>query len=237
MPLLPAAAMPATQPLDLSRDPHQINLPIPPPPVLPRDSFNSNSNNNSNNNNMSYNDAPSTPRGKSSYHDFVTPQQTPQGSPSKSHPPPGAFDLPNAFDNAMKLFPSASGPTPALPPSPTKQLPPSRLPQLSPTKATYGAYEATAGPGAQQKPPGSPTRNKENTPPSAIPRSPKKESAFVTQAAQSRLEGYRTRDAADQLAPPRPTYVQRGLSAEDLEKLQKTSVKRLANVTQLCKDL
>jgi cell cycle protein kinase DBF2 len=215
--------MPTTQPpLVLPRDSRDSALPIPPPPLLTRSV---------NGGNMTYENHPSTPTGTKSHHDFVTPQQTPQGSPSKNHPPPGAYDLPSSFDNAMRLFPTA---TQAAPPSPTKVLPPSRLPQLSPTKAGFGTYESATAGAQQQQTPGSPTRNKENTPPTAIPRSPKKEQAtFLTQAAQSRAEPYRTRDAGE-LAPPRPAYVQRGLSAEDLEKLAKPSVKRLANVTQLC---
>jgi cell cycle protein kinase DBF2 len=172
---------------------------------------------------MSHENDTSTPTGKNSYNDFVTPQQTPQGSPSKNLAPPGAFDLPPAFDSSMRLLPTTGKAVGQQPSSPTKQLPPSRLPLLSPTKVGAGAQT-----------PGSPTRNKENTPPT-IPRSPKKEQgAFLTQAAQSRAQPYRTRDAAE-LAPPRPAYVQRGLSAEDIEKLQQPSLKRLANVTQLCK--
>ena len=180
---------------------------------------------------MSHGDAPSTPTRTDPYNNFVTPQQTPQGSPSKSQAPPGAFDLPTAFDSSVRLFPTNGTSAGKQVSSPGKQPPPSRLPQLSPTKAGAGAYTA-ASTGPQQ--PGSPTRNKENNPP-AVPRSPKKEQgAFMTQAAQSRAQPYRTREAQE-LAPPRPAYVQRGLSAEDIEKLQQVSVKRLANVTQLCK--
>jgi len=209
--------MSTTIPID--RDPHQINHPIPPPPpaLLIRHT----------NPEMDDN-APSTPT-NARYMDFITPQETPQGSPSKNHQPPGAYDLPNAFDNALRLFPTANALsiTATAPPlSPTKQPPPSRLPQFSPAKNTTAGTSQT---------PSSPTRNKENTPPTGIPRSPKKEQAalFMSQAAQSRAGHYRTRDAAE-LAPPRPTYVQRGLSSEDLEKLKKPAVKRMANVTQLC---
>jgi cell cycle protein kinase DBF2 len=210
--------------IPINKDPHQFTLPVPPPPLHTR----------STNPEMNEN-RPSTPP-NARFTDFITPQQTPQGSPSKSHQPPGAFDLPNAFDNALRLFPtsSASNVTATAPPlSPTKQLPPSRLPQFSPAKVGMGAYDASASTTAPQ--PGSPTRNKENTPPTGIPRSPKKEQAAVTlsQAAQSRAIHYRTRDAAE-LAPPRPTYVQRGLSADDMEKIKKPAVKRMANVTQLC---
>jgi cell cycle protein kinase DBF2 len=216
--------------IPINKDPHHISLPIPPLPVLTRST------------NPEMEDyAPSTPT-SSRFMDFITPQQTPQGSPSKNNQPPGAFDLPNAFDNALRLFPSAntSNVTATVPPlSPTKQLPPSRLPQFSPAKVGIGAYDASSSSSSSAlnpvvTQPTSPTRNKENTPPTGIPRSPKKEqSAFISQAAQSRAGHYRTRDAAE-LAPPRPTYVQRGLSSEDLEKLKKPAVKRMANVTQLC---
>jgi hypothetical protein len=65
----------------------------------------------------------------------------------------------------------------------------------------------------------------------------------MTQAAASRAEPYRVRD--ELLAPPappagppsRPAYVQRGVSPDELERLQKPAVRRLANVTQLCKCL
>lgn len=209
--------------MPINTDPHQFTLPIPPPPLLTR----------STQPEMDDNATPSTPTTGGRFMDFITPQQTPQGSPSKNHPPPGAFDLPNAFDNALRLFPTTTNATTAVPPlSPTKQLPPSRLPQFSPAKVGLGGYDASST-AASPITAGSPTRNKENTPPTGIPRSPKKEQA-LSQAAQSRAGHYRTRDAAE-LAPARPTYVQKGLSPDDLEKIKKPAVKRMANVTQLCK--
>jgi hypothetical protein len=57
-----------------------------------------------------------------------------------------------------------------------------------------------------------------------------KESSFVTHAAASRQEPYRTREMERQNYP-----VQQRLSPGELEKLRKPAVKRLANVTQLCK--
>jgi cell cycle protein kinase DBF2 len=56
-------------------------------------------------------DRPQTPTGIA----FTSPTQTPQGSPSKKQLPPGANDLPNVFDNAMKLAPTSptkNGPSP-----------------------------------------------------------------------------------------------------------------------------
>lgn len=237
------------------RHPNDLKIPMPPPALLSR----------STNEQVFHRDdyaQPLTPtRGAppgSFYPDFVTPQQTPQGSPSKSHMPPGAYNLPNAFDNAMKLseqsyftgsptpgspskIPTAAG-RPHPPTSPGRQQmyhrsgPPS--PQADTTTIEYPQYESAAVAGAPV--PGSPTRksNKENTPPGgAMPRSNalKKEnlggaSGFFSQAAQSRQEPYRTREDVQSA----PRYMQRGLSPEDWEKLQQPSVKRLANVTQLC---
>lgn len=68
--------------------------------------------------------------------------------------------------------------------------------------------------------------NQENTPPGS--RFPK-DSPFTSQAAASRQDLYRSRDDASSRSVPR------GLAAADLEKLNEPSVKRLANVTQLCK--
>jgi hypothetical protein len=167
-----------------------------------------------------------TPSGVAVGNDFMTPQQTPQGSPSKTHLPPGAYDLPNAFDNSLRLAPPAA----AQSGSPVSKSGIPRLQQFSPAKTL-----------PTEMPP-SPTRkgNKENTPPNVFtnaqtgipqPRSPKKELGTVpalTPAQQSRQDPYRTRDE-------KPAYLQRGLAPEEMEKLAKPSVKRLANVTQLCK--
>lgn len=157
---------------------------------------------------------------------FTTPPSTPQGSPSKNKLPPGANDLPNVFDNAMKLVPG----------SPTR---PSRQ-QLSPHSPNKGGWQVQEGNvddnGIRQQystAPGSPIRksNKENTPPGA--RSAK-ETSFTNQAALSRQEPYQTRDASEVTSRPRYN-TQRGLTPEELEKLQLPKVKRLANVTQLCR--
>ena len=81
--------------------------------------------------------------------------------------------------------------------------------------------------------PGSPLRksNKENTPPGG--RFGKEVHNTTNQAAVSRQEQYQTKEVSDASARGRysPT---RGLTAEELEKLQLPKVKRLANVTQIC---
>lgn len=139
---------------------------------------------------------PSTP---TSNH-IVSPSQTPQGSPSKNHLPPGAHDLPNVFENALKLQP----------PSHPRSQP------GSPTKETQDPFS--------DKParPQSPTRqsNKENA-----PGSPTRFGFTQNAAALARDAPYRTES--------RRGPQQRGLTAEELEKLQLPKVKRLANVTQL----
>ncbi|EMD64211.1 hypothetical protein COCSADRAFT_142460 [Bipolaris sorokiniana ND90Pr] len=153
---------------------------------------------------------------------FISPQQTPQGSPSKHHQPPGAFDLPHVFENAMRLLPTIGSPR-AKPTSPT-----------SPNKLKLGSGGEDgdyAGPDSTTVASGSPTRrsNQENAPPggrSAI----QKDNGHITHAAQSRQEPYRTREAEQST---RYLNGPQRLSAEDLEKARKPAVKRLANVTQL----
>ncbi|THC87986.1 hypothetical protein EYZ11_012567 [Aspergillus tanneri] len=123
-------------------------------------------------------DRPSTP----AENGFTSPVQTPQGSPSKSRFPPGAIDLPNVFDKAMKLNPT------------------------SPTKNTYNHYNhpmfaPPQGAGEDfnesviRQPQASPTRkgNKENRPLSPS-RLAKNLGPNPAAAAISRHEHYQTRD-------------------------------------------
>lgn len=163
---------------------------------------------------------------------FTSPLSTPQGSPSKSKLPPGAMELPSAFENAMKLAPG----------SPTKS-----------GKLQLGGQSPIKGGGRQAGDDvfdddndlrqdysvgsGSPTKtsNKENTPLGLRPTT-KEANLTPNQAAISRQEHYQPRETADAAAArPRYNNAQRGLTAEELEKLQLPKVKRLANVTQLCK--
>jgi cell cycle protein kinase DBF2 len=189
----------------MASNPHEnsdLKLPMPPPPLLTRST-------------NEY--EPTTP----SHSRFMSPPQTPQGSPSKHQQPPGAYDLPNVFDNAMKLFPANND-------SPSKNTR-SQLQPKSPTKSGNGLAEHDGFPdyalaGAA---PGSPRRggNEENTPPGSRP-GLKTQTSYITAAQQGRQEAYKTKEE--------PRF-NRGLSAEDLEKISKPSVKRLANVTQLCR--
>jgi len=165
-------------------------------------------------------DRPSTPSRDDDA--FISPTQTPQGSPSKNRMPPGAFDLPNVFSNALKLVPTQSQPISA--PLQTKQ-----QGSATPTKREhdpFGGQESRIGA------PGSPTREngKENTLPSSRPQVQQTQS-YINQAAASRQEPYRQREEP---SPARQTKtISGGLTAEEAEKLKGPSVRRLANVTQL----
>lgn len=157
-------------------------------------------------------DRPHTP----THHGFTTPVHTPQGSPSKSRVPPGAVDLPHVFDNALRLTPS---PTKTSSMSPkghhshmsddTSLLEESVLHKTSDVPETRSANKENAAPGVRLG----------KTP--AVNPSP---------AATSRNEPYLRRERETR----RQTH-NRGLTPEELEKLQLPNVKRLANVTQLCK--
>ena len=154
---------------------------------------------------------------------FTSPFSTPQGSPSKNKLPPGANELPDVFENALRLDPG----------SPTK-IGRQQLSPYSPNKSGRQVFDESL----EQSPnrsenslgPGSPTRKqgKENTPPGIRPSKPS-----PNQAAVSRQEPYQVRDTdSGTKARYNP---QRGLTPEELEKLQLPKVKRLTNVTQLCK--
>lgn len=166
------------------------------------------------------NERPNTPN--ANHETFTSPVQTPQGSPSKNKMPPGAFDLPDVFSNAMKLVPTAGQPN-------TKPLQSKQQGSASPLRQEqdpFSAIDAKAGA------PGSPTRKqgKENTPPTHRPQAAQ-EKSFITQAAASRQEPYRPRE--DHSPTRQPVPFGGRLTAEELEKLQKPNVKRLGNVTQL----
>lgn len=203
-----SAIMTANQPLSAAGISHEFKLPMPPPLLHTRSG------------NALY-DGPSTPTSTG----FTTPYETPQGSPSKSKLPPGARDLPNIFDNALKLAPS----------SPTKagrqQLSPH-----SPNKGGRQTMEETSDEGMLYQEnvqgPGSPLRkaNKENTPPGGRIG---KDMSMSNHAAVSRQEPYQAKEVsnASGRGAQSPT---RGLTADELEKLQLPKVKRLANVTQIC---
>ncbi|KAK5703990.1 serine/threonine-protein kinase dbf2 [Elasticomyces elasticus] len=203
----------AGTPLALGGQNHTFALPIPPPLLHTRSS------------NNVRDSAPGTPNGDRDA--WVSPVQTPQGSPSKSHMPPGAFDLPDVFSNAMKLMPTQGQPN-------GKVLQSKQQGAGSPNKTVdYDPFSAQDAKGGA---PGSPLRKqgKENTPPTHRPQM-QQTNSYINQAAQSRQEPYKPR--GEEHSPTRQKQVGTisggALTPEDIEKLTKASVKRLANVTQL----
>lgn len=187
-----------------------FSLPMPPPPLHTRSG------------NEIYGDAPHTPTG---FGGFTSPLSTPQGSPSKNKLPPGAHELPNVFESAMNLEPS----------SPSKNR--AQLSPHSPNKVPRHGIDEALEEGTNRPfsviGPGGPARKsgKENTPPGIL--SSKPSTPNQNQAAVSRQELYQTRETDSGVkARYNP---QRGLTPEELEKLQLPKVKRLANVTQLCR--
>lgn len=183
-----------------------FSMPMPPPLLHTRSG------------NEPYGDAPHTPTPAG----FTSPFSTPQGSPSKNRFPPGANELPDAFENSMNL--SAS-------PSKTGR---QQLAPHSPNKGGRQGFDENLGDSVNRPEhsldPGSPTRKqgKENTPPGLRHGKP----TTPNQAAMSRQEPYQAKDS-DSGVKSR-YHPQRGLTPEELEKLQLPKVKRLANVTQLC---
>jgi len=201
---------------------HDSIMPVPPPPLHTRSSQND-----------PFSERPNTPNRNS----FITPVSTPQGSPSKNRNPPGANDLPVAFDNAMKITPATSFGSPSK--SGRSQAGTPLSPGKSNTLAVDDSYFGNSLGNVDDSiihksaavSPGSPLRKqgKENTPPTSRQGV---ESVVQNQAAISRQELYQPRD---QQAPTKKYNTQRGLTTEELEILHKPNVKRLANVTQLCK--
>ncbi|KAL7621458.1 serine/threonine-protein kinase dbf2 [Parahypoxylon ruwenzoriense] len=169
---------------------------------------------------------------------FVAPVSTPQGSPSKKTMPPGANELPSAFDSILKLNPTTLE-TPIKFGKPLNVTGP-----LSPFKSNVQPvdddYFAAVSPGVDTsiihkngQSTGSPLKRQgqENTPPSRIP---KLDSIYQhNQAALSRQELYQLRDTRPLTPTTKKFNTSRGLTPEEMEILKKPSVRRLVNVTQL----
>lgn len=176
---------------------------------------------------------PMTPTKKVNNNSFINPPSTPLGSPSKKTIPPGAHDLPTAFDSAMSLNSTALN-TPvklARPQSVITPLSPARANAQPLDESSANIEESTVHKTASSTSPLK-KQGQENTPPTfrlGLTDSP----AQHNHAARSRQQLYATRD--------RPTTshkkfnTSRGLTAEEREILQKPGIKRLVNVTQLCK--
>jgi cell cycle protein kinase DBF2 len=176
---------------------------------------------------------PATPSTK--LDNFLNPVSTPQGSPSKKTNPPGAHELPSAFDNALNLN------TPTIEPPLRLGRPQSVVTPLAPGKTKTQPLDESS-PNVDESVvhktrPGSPNKKQgqENTPPTsrlAATESPHQHS----HAAVTRQQLYEQRDRPTTPATKR-FNTHRGLTAEEREILQKPNVKRLVNVTQLCKPL
>lgn len=166
---------------------------------------------------------------------FTTPASTPQGSPSKKMAPPGANELPVVFDN-LKL-----SSTNALE-SPLKlSRPQSSGTPLAPGKTNIQYFDESfadestihkgfsSGGGSPQRATG-----QENTPPSrGNPASAANASFQTSHAALSRQGLYHLKERPT--TPAKKFNTSRGLTPEEREILQKPNVKRLVNVTQLCR--
>ncbi|KAK7757643.1 serine/threonine-protein kinase dbf2 [Diatrype stigma] len=180
-------------------------------------------------------DTPGTP----TRNNFLNPVSTPQGSPSKKTVPPGAHDLPTAFDSALNLKTSALD-SPIKLGRPQSQI----ITPLSPAKGNLQPTEdvspANGSPRVDESiihksgsSPGSPLKKQqgqENTPPSRIPVAEPLHQH--NHAAASRQEVYNLRERPH-TATTKKFNTHRGLTPEELETLKKPSVRRLVNVTQL----
>ncbi|KAM0307605.1 hypothetical protein HYE67_000723 [Fusarium culmorum] len=172
---------------------------------------------------------PATPSTK--LDNFLNPVSTPQGSPSKKTNPPGAHDLPSAFESALNLN------TPTIEPPLRLGRPQSVVTPLAPGKTKTQPLDESS-PNVDESVvhksrPGSPNKKQgqENTPPTsrlAALESPHQHS----HAAVTRQQLYEQRDRPTTPATKR-FNTHRGLTAEEREILQKPNVKRLVNVTQL----
>ncbi|CAF3464151.1 hypothetical protein SNK03_004942 [Fusarium graminearum] len=172
---------------------------------------------------------PATPSTK--LDNFLNPVSTPQGSPSKKTNPPGAHDLPSAFESALNLN------NPTIEPPLRLGRPQSVVTPLAPGKTKTQPLDESS-PNVDESVvhksrPGSPNKKQgqENTPPTsrlATLESPHQHS----HAAVTRQQLYEQRDRPTTPATKR-FNTHRGLTAEEREILQKPNVKRLVNVTQL----
>ena len=173
---------------------------------------------------------PTTPR--SGANAITSPYATPQGSPSKNAHPPGARELPNVFETAMRLEP----PSPTkVPGSPTRtQLGVGSPNKSKPAAAAVSSPDATGIlPPDIAKLPGSPLRgeaNQENTPPGGTRLGKDYGGGSPAPAATARQEQYQPAWMSARLR----SNPMQALTPEEVEKLSSGKVKRLANVTQIC---
>jgi cell cycle protein kinase DBF2 len=146
-------------------------------------------------------DAPHTPIKEN----FMSPSNTPQGSPSKNRNPPGAKPVLKAASSKNSAQTDSNGPTQSL----------QSIDERSTAEPT------------------SPTRrsNKENTPPSSkLTKDLAGMRIDEDDRSSARVEAFQRAATTKRLIGPN-----RGLTAEELEKIKKPEVKRIANAAQLCK--
>lgn len=174
---------------------------------------------------------PSTP----TQNTFVEPADTPAGSPSKRSFPPGAHELSLAHESHQKLNANVFD-TPirlGRPQSVIRPLSPGKLSNVQNVDDESTLTPQANETALQKGSPSSPLKHQgqENTPPTT-----QKPGAVVlaSHAALSRQENYQS----PRSAPPAKKFdTSRGLTDEEREILQKPNVRRMVNVTQLCKCL
>ncbi|KAG5919158.1 hypothetical protein E4U42_006594 [Claviceps africana] len=177
---------------------------------------------------------PMTPIKKVNNNSFINPPSTPQGSPSKKTIPPGAHDLPSAFNGAMALN-STGVDSPfrlARPQSVvTTPLSPGRAKSQPLDESSANIEESVVHKTASSVSPLKKQQGQENTPPPAFRLGLTDSPAQHNHAARSRQQLYETRDRP--MTSHKKFNTSRGLTAEEREILQKPGIKRLVNVTQL----
>ena len=178
---------------------------------------------------------PSTP----TKNNFITPISTPQGSPSKKTLPPGANELPAAFEG-MKLTTASALDSPlklGRPQGTTTPLSPGKTNvQAVDENSTTMIDESIIHKGLSGSNSPLSRQGQENTPPAtsrAAAAAADSPSFQPSHAALTRQELYQQKERPS--TPAKKFNTSRGLTPEELEILQKPSVKRLVNVTQLCK--
>ncbi|KAG6098218.1 hypothetical protein E4U31_004792 [Claviceps sp. LM219 group G6] len=173
---------------------------------------------------------PTTPTKKGN-DSFINPTSTPQGSPSKKTIPPGAHDLPTAFESALTLN-SAGLDAPIKLARPQSVIAPlshgraNAQPREEPS-IEQSVIHKSASPTSPLK-----RQDQENRPPA--PRLGLAElPAQHNHAARSRQQLYEPRERPTTSHGHKKFNTSRGLTAEERLLLQKPGVKRLVNVTQL----
>ncbi|KAG5944028.1 hypothetical protein E4U53_006965 [Claviceps sorghi] len=177
---------------------------------------------------------PMTPTKKVNNNSFINPPSTPQGSPSKKTIPPGAHDLPSAFDTAMALNPAGvDSPLRLARPQSviTTPLSPGRSKAQPLDESSANIEESVVHKTASSGSPLKKQQGQENTPPPAFRLGLTDSPAQHNHAARSRQQLYETRDRP--MTSHKKFNTSRGLTAEEREILQKPGIKRLVNVTQL----